>query len=274
MDEKFIIRQLQNNEEFLACEALELEIWGQSFSECVPPSLLMVSQKVGGVTARAFDEKDGLIGFVYGLTGWKDGRLVHWSHMLAVRKEHRDKHLGIRLKEFQKDFVQKLGVEIMYWTYDPLVARNAHINLNRLGVSVEEYVPHMYVEGNEADLHRGIGMDRFVVKWDLSQPNKDGKSKEFPDERFVEAPIINTIASETSSGIPTMPNLTDDSVVRVEIPCDIHAIQEQSLEIAATWRECTRPAFVHYLERDYRVAGFHRDRENGRCFYGLTRNEV
>ena len=84
MRSKITIRQLEDHREFLACETLEKDTWGQSFAECVPPSILMVSQKIGGVTAGAFNEKGELIGFVYGLTGLMDGKPVHWSHLLAV----------------------------------------------------------------------------------------------------------------------------------------------------------------------------------------------
>ena len=74
-----------------------------------------------------------MLGFVFGMTGVQDGRLVHWSDLLAVRPEARDRGLGRRLKLYQRSLVAELGVTRMLWTYDPLVARNAHLNLNALG---------------------------------------------------------------------------------------------------------------------------------------------
>ena len=47
-------------------------------------------------------------------------------------------------------------------TYDPLVARNAHLNINVFGARIAEYVEDMYGE-TESPLHQGIGTDRFIV---------------------------------------------------------------------------------------------------------------
>ncbi|MFQ5677277.1 MAG: hypothetical protein ACE5G1_15395, partial [bacterium] len=120
------LRQLETQEEYEACVQLQRATWGEHFSECVPPAMLMITQKVGGVAAGAFNSKNQLVGFVYGLTGIKDGKLVNWSHMLAVRKELRGQGLGLKLKLFQRELLLKKNVELIFWTYDPLVARNAH----------------------------------------------------------------------------------------------------------------------------------------------------
>ena len=42
-----------------------------------------------------------MLGFVFGMTGVQEGRLVHWSDLLAVRPEARDRGIGRRLKLFQ-----------------------------------------------------------------------------------------------------------------------------------------------------------------------------
>src|SRR5690606_28979184 len=101
---------------------------------------------------------------VFGLTGLEHGRLVHWSHMLAVRPEWRDLGVGTRLKAYQREAVARLGVEVIYWSFDPLMARNAHLNLNRLGARVAEYVEDMY-GATGSTLHAGLGTDRLVVVW-------------------------------------------------------------------------------------------------------------
>lgn len=265
------IRQFRTHTEYKACVALQQETWGAVFTEMVPPSILLVSQKIGGVAAGAFDEHDRLIGFVFGLTGVKNGRLVHWSDMLAVRPEARDLGIGKRLKLYQRELVQALGVETIYWTYDPLVARNAHLNLNRLGVDVEEYVPDMYDSDSQSDLHRGLALDRFVVAWHISS---DKPSKETEDnsakahERFKDAGIITphgqcATLSENSAFVHAR--------MRIEIPPDIQAVKESSLETAMQWQASVRQACLFYLDHGYRVAGFYRDPENGRCFYGVEK---
>ena len=101
------------------------------------------------------------------MTGVRDGALVHWSDMLAVGPEARDRGIGRRLKLYQRSLVAELGVTQILWTFDPLVARNAHLNLNALGARVIDYVPDMYGADTGSTLHQGIGTDRFVVAWEV-----------------------------------------------------------------------------------------------------------
>lgn len=267
-----VIRRLQGRDEYQACLELQRKTWGASFSEFVSPALLMVSQKIGGVVAGALDAEDRLLGFVYGLTGVKDGRIVHWSHMLAVRDGFRGAGLGRRLKLYQRELLLDLGVDLVYWTYDPLVARNAHLNLNRLGAEIAEYEEDLYGD-SDSDLHRGLGTDRFIVEWRIrSQRVEQAIAGALGDTavRFLESPIVNSqVASDgivrlVQGELPIRPE------VRVEIPSDIQVVKHESLEEAAAWRDNTRKTFTWYMRRGYRVGAFYRDLRSGRCFYGLS----
>jgi predicted GNAT superfamily acetyltransferase len=256
------VRPLRTAEDYAACLQLQDETWGAQFSERVPAAILKVAQRIGGVAAGAFDPDGRLLGFVFGMTGVQDGHLVHWSDMLAVREGLRDAGIGRRLKEFQRDAVRRLGVTTILWTYDPLVARNAHLNFNRLGVHVTEYVRDMYGADTDSALHRGLGTDRFVVAWPVAE---DGDARTVRDvlarlPAAADAPLANGESSADRAATP---------LVRVEIPPDIHAVQAASLEQAAAWRADTRRAFEHFLARGYAVTGFYRDRDSGRCFYVL-----
>jgi chorismate synthase len=235
----FVIRPLATHDEYAACVALQHDTWGATFGDTVPASILMVAQKVGGVSAGAFDDAGRLVGFVFGMSGVRHGRPAHWSDMLAVRPEVRNEGLGAAMKEYQRDVVRGIGIETMYWTFDPLVARNAHLNFNKLGARFDEYVVNMYGEDTGSDLHRGIGSDRFVVRWDLVD-RKDA-AEESPNE----------------------------TCARIEIPCDIAAIQEHSLEEAALWRSVTRQAFLDAIATGCTVTGFQRI-DDDRCFYTLS----
>ncbi|MGH9428441.1 MAG: GNAT family N-acetyltransferase, partial [Terriglobia bacterium] len=142
------MRRLSSLEDYDACVRLQQETWGAGFTENVPATILKVSQRIGGVTAGAFDKSGAMAGFVFGLTGWKNGKPVHWSDMLAVKPELRNSGLGRILKLYQRELVIPLGIKEIYWTFDPLVAKNAHLNLNKLGAEVFEYVPDMYPDNS------------------------------------------------------------------------------------------------------------------------------
>jgi predicted GNAT superfamily acetyltransferase len=260
-----LLRSLDSPEDYAACVELQRLTWGKNYVGVVPATLLKLSQMLGGVNAGAFTENGLLAGFVYGLTGLREGRLIHWSHMLAVHPDLRDYGLGLRLKEFQRQALRGTGIERIYWTFDPLVARNAHFNLNRLRVRVCEYVLDMY--GNTgSDLH-AFGTDRFIVSWPVVRRD-EGES---PDREGIasaaSAPIVNVVAGSTDRGVEIVHH--DATTVRVEIPSDIAAVAARSLADARSWRSVTRSAFELWMGRGLRVKGFYRD-DTMRCFYVLT----
>src|SRR5690348_9320367 len=234
------IRPLRTQEELRACVALQRETWGEEFTDVVPASILKVSQRVGGVAAGAFDAHDRLLGFVYGLTGVENGRVVHWSDMLAVRPEARNLGLGRRLKDFQRHAVRALGGDVIYWTYDPLVARNAHLNFNVFGVRIAEYVEDMYGD-TDSPLHR-TGTDRFIVAWPVPDAELNQRLDETHaaavDRKLLEAPILNP----GNDAIAMRDAISD--CARVEIPTDINALQLSDRDAAVAWRRSTRAAFA------------------------------
>ena len=236
------IRVIQSPEDLDAAVIIQKDTWGHDFSDVVPASMMQITAKMGGVVAGAFDADGRLAGLVYGITGLRDGRLAHWSHMLAVRPEYRNQGIGQALKHYQKARLLEQGVSVMYWTFDPLVSRNAHLNLNRLGAAVDEYVPDMYGD-SDSELHR-LGTDRFIVKWNLdTPPGPAGVSSLDPD-------IPRVLTGGAEDAFPEV------DAVGVGVPDDIEAVEAASFEEALTWRGSTRRAFTHYLGRGYRVTGF------------------
>jgi chorismate synthase len=235
-----VVRRLASHEDYAAAVELQRLIWGQSFRDVVPTAILKVTQRVGGVTAGAFDPDGDLVGFVYGLTGFYDGRLVHWSHMLGVRPELRDHGIGRRLKEFQRELLAEAGIEWIYWTFDPLVARNAHINFNKLGVEVDEYVPNMYGVTDSA-LHGGVETDRLVVAWSLGGERREARGGRRADD------------------------------LTIEIPADFETLVGTDPMRATRWRTETRAAFVKALGDGYGVRGVEIDPRNGGARYVLGR---
>ncbi len=197
--------------------------------------------------------------------------VFHWSHMLAVDPAVRDLGLGRRLKVFQRELLLAAGISVVEWTFDPLEARNANLNLNILGAEVAEYVEDMYKGEEGSELARGIGTDRFVVSWRLSgervleaaargwQAMDDGAA------RFAAAPRLTPA---DLSGGPEGGTLPAAARVAVEVPARIQELKAAEPELALAWRLGTRRAFQTYLAHGYRVSAFFRDAA-GRCFYGL-----
>ncbi len=270
---------MRTHAEFLQCVNLQKLTWGSDFRESVPATILKITQRLGGVTAGAFAPDGALLGFIFGITGIEDESVVHWSDMLAVEAHAQNRGIGRRLKEFQRDAVRAVGATRMYWTYDPLVARNAHFNLNRLGARVTEYVPDMYGTDTGSLLHSGLGTDRFIVVWPIASGARHDTADGHRDvpplaTASSAAPILNAGVFDGST--TDLGSFGDDlpAVARVEIPEDIFRVQRERIDHAVRWRQSTRRAFQWALANDYHIARFERDSAAARGYYVLTRAPV
>ncbi len=272
-DDGLTVRRVETLAEYQECVAIQEETWGVGFRELVPTAILMVAQKLGGVCAAAFAPGGRMLGFVFGLTGQRDGRLVHWSDLLAVRPEARGAGLGERLKRHQRELVRALGIETMFWTFDPLVARNAHLNLVRLGARADEYVPNMYGDNTGSPLHGALPTDRFVAAWDLTRPipshNGDGHAAHDAGGHARRPGLL--VNPMRADGTPTLlaGPLPDAPLIHVAVPRDLEALP---LERRAQWRAVTREAFLAYLERGYAVVDFQRAVGGEPPYYELSRD--
>ena len=242
------------------------------FADVVPASILQVTQKVGGITAGAFDKTGDLVGFVFGVTGVERGELVHWSDMLAVRSSLRNRGIGRRLKEFQRDAVAKLGVTVIYWTYEPLVARNAHLNFNVFGTRAVQYVRDMYGHFTGSELHRGIGTDRLVVAWPVDAARQEEHRRASATAReAIESAAAPIIADIEQPSRPLAEIVGAKPRLRIAVPADIEPMLVRDGARALAWRESTRDAFEACWAAGYHVDGFRLDPGNSRGFYLLSR---
>ncbi|WP_353828667.1 GNAT family N-acetyltransferase [Agromyces sp. SYSU T0242] len=106
------------------------------------------------------------LGAALGFLGWAGGLHVH-SHMNAVDPHARGRGIGVALKLRQRAICLDHGVDEVRWTFDPLIRRNARMNLVRLGADVAAYHPDFYGELRDA-ISGGDRSDRFEVRWRLT----------------------------------------------------------------------------------------------------------
>ena len=270
------IRELTTIDDCRAVAALEREVWGYTDAEdVVPPPVLIVSVKRGGILLGAFDAAGAMKGFVYSIPSVKHGRLAQWSHMLGVTKDARDAGLGLRLKLAQRERSLAMGVDLVEWTYDPLQALNAHLNFARLGVVVEEYEENIYGESS-SPLHSGSPTDRFVAEWKLTAPHVErriagGGLGIIRDAGVASAPLVNPSRPAAHWLAPGPADLALEAPrLLVEIPVGYAEMQLQNPPLALEWRMATRAIFQRYFSRGYRVVDFFLSREAGRGHYLLA----
>ncbi len=259
------IRDLKSLADYEACVALQEETWGPGFSERVPLAILRVSQKIGGVTAGAFDGNGTMLGFVFGMTGVANGQIIHWSDMLAVRAEYRGQKLGEQLKLYQAEQARAVGARTMRWTFDPLVARNAHLNINKLGALPVEYLPNLYGEGTGSALHGVLPTDRLVPEWNLINPLPPLPHSDPARDQAIT--LVNPLDAE---GLPVIDTLGSEPEVRVQIPRDVAAVHTAGRDVAMRWRLTVRDGLVHYMAQGLRIVRFGRGDDAMLPYYVLS----
>lgn len=199
------IREVTAIEEYDACIRLQREVFGLPDLEISPRRHLIVSHQAGGWTLGAFVEGK-LAGFVHHLAAVRGDEIFGYSHMMAVAAEYQNRGLGARLKWAQRARALSEGRDFIKWTFEPTRARNAHFNLNRLGVVIRDYAVNFYGTDyvtNPAERAAGVsGMDsdRVFASWELRSP-------------WVEA-----LAIGAQYPLPAEPDRT------IEIPADYSAL--------------------------------------------------
>ena len=275
-----LIRELSKLEEYQGCVDIQLEVWQFAPIEVVPAAHLVALHQYGGICLGAFDEasEGRMVGFAVGFAGWNGRYRFHHSHMLAVRPAYRGLRLGEDMKWKQRELALANGFDLMNWTFDPLQAPNANLNINRLGAVVGRYKDNVYGESG-SPLHGGIPhrsvRSRMAVVVGAVHANASP-----PDGRIRSSSRILAMAPRWSSTFPleTTGALSCgdhrlDLAARnllVEIPPNITDIMARDQDLAMRWRLVTREVFHHYFDSGYWVVALHRP--EGRAIYELQRD--
>ena len=259
-----LLRDLHGLDEFRRVNELEAEIWGGR-EETVAATVFAASVPRGAVLVGAFEDGD-LVGFCYSFPALAHGRLIHWSHMTGVAASHRGRGIGFALKQAQRHRAKGLGIDRVDWTFDPLQAANAHLNLRRLGAIVEHYEVNVYGELVNP-LHGGLPTDRFVAQWWLDSPTVRNL---MDDERPPVAssdpvPLVNAVREQEGWDSCDWDARIDASRLRlgVVIPSRFGEMMATVPDVAMRWRLTTRRLFQALFANRYRIVDFARDSRGG-----------
>ena len=242
--ESIELRRCHGIDEFRACVALQKEVWNFTDAELVPLRMFVVADKVGGQVMGAFDSST-MVGFALSVPGTRSGHVYLHSHMLAVRKEHRNSGLGRRLKLMQREDALGRGIELIEWTFDPLEIKNAYLNLEKLGAISRRYNINQYGI-TSSPLQGGLPSDRLIAEWWL---------KSIRVETLLQTGKNSPIHADASVFVPAQ---IYDWKAAAETRGKAQEVQERN-------REQFLRAFSHGLS----VLGYERDPEgNGKFLLG------
>ncbi len=284
------IRALGRDADFDAILDIQRRVWAHGETDLTPTHLFRVTARLGAILLGGYVGRK-LAGFVYSFPAVFEGRSVQHSHLLAVLPEYRGRGLGKRLKWAQRDRALELGCDLITWTFDPLQARNANLNLHTLGAVTRTYWRNFYGAQEALVLGPGVQTDRFFAEWPIKSARvrkrrSGGPAKAVPpgagwalarrpenldsgDARHPLPAVPGARAREQADRLtlPGRPDLTlGGRVVLVEIPPAVIKLREKP-ELIQAWQRGLRRALEYYLGRGYVVDDFI---FGDRCFYVLT----
>jgi predicted GNAT superfamily acetyltransferase len=250
VDKRVDIRQVNTIEEYDACVYLQREVFGLPDLEISPRRHLIVSEQAGGWTLGAFIEGK-LVGFVHHLAAVRGTEIFGYSHMMAVAAEYQNFGIGAKLKWAQRARALAEGREFIKWTFEPVRARNAHFNLNRLGVVVRSYAVNFYgtdYATNATERSAGpLGMDsdRLFASWELRSPRVNALA----DRRDVTvgaADEVIEIPSEFGALLKSDPSAAKAEALRIR--AEFLRAFSNGLVCRAFERDDQRPKYLLYRD--------------------------
>ena len=205
--------------------------WAMDAGTEITPNLLQAMIHSGAYLSGAFVDGE-CVGAAFAFPATTGGLHLH-SHMTAVLDIFRDKGIGHALKVDQYKWAKQNNYKEITWTFDPLVARNAKLNVLKLGVDISAYYPNFYGDMPD-ELNAGDESDRVMASLKV----------------VGDAPTPRTAISAP-----------EKSAVLIAIPDDIVAIRGKDLAENLRWRRSVRDEFVSALARGGKVIGFSTNNE-------------
>jgi len=225
------VRELDNLQDQNSGRKIFDLTWAMDAGTEITPNLLQAMVHSGSYLSGAFIDNK-IVGAAFAFPATNHGLHLH-SHMTAVLDEYRDQGIGYALKIDQWNWAKKHKYSHLSWTFDPLVSRNAKLNIVKLGVDISAYYPNFYGAMPDA-LNAGDESDRLMVSWstDIDEP----KARE----------------------LITHPKPGD---ILIEIPEDIVAIRSKNQSESMKWRRQVRDQFLAAFEKNGKVIGFSANNE-------------
>lgn len=254
------VRAVTSHADRTAASALLAHIWGTSVEGTpMQPDLLVSLSHAGGSVIGVW-RGDTLVGVTVGVAGAPCSRQLY-SLIAAVHPSEAGTGLGRQLKLAQRDWARGLGAQRIVWTYDPLIRRNAHFNLNRLGATIEQFIEDYYPPMMDT-VNGGDLTDRFFVAWDIT-PDADVAVEAIAAQRdssYDEGPCVAMpMALLVQDDRPVTRLGLDAPVVLARVPRDIEAIRRADPRLAAEWRAASRESFGDLFGRGYRPTSMRAD---------------
>jgi predicted GNAT superfamily acetyltransferase len=261
------IRLARERADFDACVLLQRAVWGLQDLEITSAIQLIATIHAGGLVHLAEAPDGRAIGFAYAFPAVRDGVPHLHSDLLGVLPEYQKRGVGVRLKWAQRQEALARGLTFITWTFDPMQARNANLNLRRLGAAATEFLENFYGV-TSASLHHGLPTDRLLVRWELKASRVTERAAQGEPLRSVPAPAMpraNEVKWQAGWPVSSEPRLELDAAeLALEIPPEWDVLCQAAPRMAGDWHGKVRRALTHYFSKGYVADDFAPTDEGGR----------
>jgi predicted GNAT superfamily acetyltransferase len=276
----YTIQPLQDIELLRQCVDVQRKAWGFSDEDLLPVRVLVVCTKIGGQVLGALDAHGKVVGFVNAFPGVRDNKVYLHSQMMGVLPVYQNFGIGRGLKLAQREEALRRGIQRIEWTFDPLEIRNAHFNLEILGVICRKLYVNTYGI-TSSHLQAGLPTDRLVAEWHLESARVRSRIRAHslkptqPSEivPFTVNPFRPMGAREENSEYTASCFCTEETAENraktVELPSNMNQLKSVDSETSLKLQLEFRQQMLNLLERDYCVTKFEVDRGNQRARYHL-----
>lgn len=270
---EFTIRALRRPEEMDAAVELQTIYWGSDMGALVPAHMLLSLASYGGHVLGAFAE-ERMVGMLLGFMGTDLApeteapaaeHLLTMSKRMVVLPEYRGKKIGEALKLEQRRIALRQRVPLVTWTFDPLLSRNAYLNLHKLAATGQHYMRNYFGDSTRYSM---LSQDRIVVNWWVNHPATCARLDAGETIRLPKDRLQRLNAAHEHNDLPQPPQKVqgwDAQVLYIEIPAQFDQIEQRDKSLAAHWRDYVREVFTALFEQSYYAIDF--VREGARSYY-------
>lgn len=267
------VRPLGRASDFDEVLDIQRRVWGHGETDLTPTHQFRITTRMGGILLGGYVGR-WLAGFVYSFPAVFEGRLVQHSHLLAVLPEFQGYGVGKALKWAQRDTAAELGYDLITWTFDPLQARNANLNLHTLGAFTRTYWRNFYGDQEALLLGPGVRTDRFLAEWPITSGRVAGRRAGEPGSPLPAGAGCALARRRPGAGpasdsaLPGRADLTlDGATILVEVLPSVNGLRKRP-DVIAAWQRGLRRVLEHYLGHGYLADDF---LFGDRCYYVLRK---
>jgi len=263
------VRKLESPADFERIIAIQKAVWKHRTIDLTSAHQLDISVKTGAILLGAWIGRR-LVGFVYSFPAVYGKKHIQHSRQLAILPEFRGLSIGKRLKWAQRREALRRGYDLITWTADPLLARNANLNFHSLGALSRVYRRNHYTTNSSLALAPGVPTDRLIVEWAIGGERVE-KRRRGAARRIDPAALTKILERQPRTGSPgpgKSAAFLGRPAVLIEIPADVGRLRKD-IEALLIWQGALRRMMERSFASGYAVIDFI---FGDRCYYVLERN--